>query len=65
MMESLHAVSSECIFIIHFLLKRSVTAHSAEVQTGLILVCDLPPSLAALDVRNTRPLNTILIRNLL
>ena len=38
MMESLHAVSSECIFIIHFLLKRSVTAHSAEVQTGLILV---------------------------
>ena len=26
MMESLQAVSSECIFIIHLLLKRSVTA---------------------------------------
>ena len=42
MMESLQAVSSECIFIIHLLLKRSVTAHSAEVQTGLILVIDCP-----------------------
>ena len=44
MMESLHAVSSECIFIIHIsmhlLLKQSVTAHSAEDQTGLILVID-------------------------
>ena len=42
MMESLHAVSSECIFIIHIILhhlvKQSVTAHSAVVQTGLILV---------------------------
>ena len=45
MMESLHAVSSECIFIfhiiMHLLLKQGVTAHSAEVQTGLIflIVC--------------------------
>ena len=31
-MELLHAVSIECIFIIHLLLKRSVTAHSAEVR---------------------------------
>ena len=38
MMESLQAVSSECMFIIHLLLKRSVIAHSADVQTGLILV---------------------------
>ena len=42
MMESLQAVNSEGIFIIHIimhlLLKQSVTAHSAEVQTGLILV---------------------------
>ena len=42
MMESLHVVSSECVSIIriimHLLLKQSVTAHSAEVQTGLFLV---------------------------
>ena len=50
-MESLHTVSIECIFIIHMimhlLLKQSVTAYSAEVQTGLILVI----SCLALSIR--------------